>query len=106
MSTGNHKNCEPLLGSEIHCGLFLCVVFVFTWLFGTSSVPGGLPSTQGGSNSILLMAICWLAVALVLYLLRPTSLRNRGDTKSRGTGFVSKFHALVVTEFFTYGACV
>jgi len=106
MSTGNHKNCEPLFGSEIHWGLFLCVVFVFTWLFGTSSVPGGLPNTQGGSNSILLMAICWLAVALVLYFLRPASLRNRGDTKRRDTGFVCKFHALVVTEFFARGTCV
>lgn len=52
-------------------------------------MPGGLPNTQGGSNSILLMAICWLAVALVLYFLRPASLRNRGDTKRRDTGFGS-----------------
>jgi hypothetical protein len=106
MSTGNHKNCELILGSEIHCGLFLCVVFVFTWLFGTSTVPGGPPSTQGDSNSFLLMAMCWIAVALVLYLLRPASLRNRGDSKRRDTGFVCKFHALLETEFFTCGTCV
>jgi hypothetical protein len=69
-------------------------------------VPGGLPSTQGGSNSLLLMAFCWIAVALVLYILRPGSLRNRGNSKPRDTGFVRKFHALVVTEFFTCGTCV
>ena len=97
---------STVLGSEIHCGLFLFVVFVFTWLFGTSAVPGGLPSTQAGSNSILLMAICWIAVALVLYILRPGSLRSRGDSKPRDTGFVRKFHALVVTEFFICGTCI
>jgi len=89
MSTGNHKKSEPTLGSEIYHGLFLFVVFVFTWLFGTFAVPGGLPSAQGDSNSILLMAICWIAVALVLYILRPGSLRNRGDSKPRDTGFGS-----------------
>jgi hypothetical protein len=93
-------------GSEIHCGLFNFVMFVFTWLFGTSAVPGGLPSTQASSNSIMLMAICWIALALVLYILRPASLRNRGDSKPRDTGFVRKFHALVVTEFFTCGTCI
>lgn len=106
MSARNHKNCEPILGSEIHCGLFIFVLFVFTWLFVTSAVPGGLPGTQGDSNSILLMAICWIAVALVLFMLRPGNLRNRGDSKPRDTGFVRKFHALVVTEFFTCGTCV
>jgi len=52
-------------------------------------LPGGLHSTQGDSNSILLMAICWIAVALVLYILRPGSLRNRGGSKPRDTGFGS-----------------
>jgi hypothetical protein len=106
MSTRNYKNYEPILGSEIHCGLFNLVVFVFTWSFGTSAVPGGLPNTQGSSNSILLMAICWIAVALVLYMLRPGNLRNRGGSKPHDTGFVRKFHALVVTEFLTCGTCV
>lgn len=106
MSTRNYKNCEPILGSEVNCRLFHLVVFVFTWSFGTSAVPGGLPNTQGGSNSILLMAICWIAVALVLYILRPGSLRNRGDSKPHDTGFVRKYHALVITEFFTRGTCV
>lgn len=52
-------------------------------------LPSGLPSTQAGSNSILLMTICWIAVALVLYFLRPGNLRKRGDSKPHDTGFGS-----------------
>ncbi|XP_069695065.1 small integral membrane protein 14 [Periplaneta americana] len=50
-------------------------------------LPGGLPSAQGASNNIFLMAVCWIAVALVLFMLRPNNLRGRDDSKPHDNGF-------------------
>ncbi|XP_023726281.1 small integral membrane protein 14 isoform X2 [Cryptotermes secundus] len=52
-------------------------------------LPGGPPSAQGGPSSIFLMTVCWIAVALVLYILRPSSLRSTDDSKPHGNGFGS-----------------
>jgi hypothetical protein len=41
------------------------------------------------------MTVCWIAVALVLYLLRPGSLRSTDDSKPHGNGFVCTFQAVV-----------
>jgi hypothetical protein len=67
------------------------VVYLLTWSCDAFIVPGGLPSTQGGYSSIFLMTVCWIAVALVLYLLRPSSLRSTDDSKPHGNGFVCTF---------------
>ncbi|XP_075220193.1 small integral membrane protein 14 [Lycorma delicatula] len=42
--------------------------------------PGSTP-TEG--NSFMLMAMCWFALAVLLYFLRPQSLRNQNDSKPR-----------------------
>jgi hypothetical protein len=87
------------------------VVCLLTWSFDAFVVPGGLPSTQGGHSSIFLMTVCWIAVALVLYLLRPSSLRNTDDSKPHGNGFVCTFqavvnkHSEVAAWFITIGIC-
>lgn len=43
-----------------------------------------MPSPQGdgaGQMSFFVMAAAWVVIALVLFMLRPSSLRNRGDEK-------------------------
>lgn len=50
-------------------------------------VPGALgPQRDGGDNSLVMMMMCWVVLALVLYLLRPGSMRDRGDSKPNGPG--------------------
>ncbi len=47
---------------------------------------GGLPGPNGplsGNDSFLLMAMIWAALALVLFLLRPSAMRG-GDHKTGG----------------------
>lgn len=44
-------------------------------------VPGSNTAPDGGFSSMMLMMLGWLVVATCLYLLRPNSLRNRGDMK-------------------------
>lgn len=43
--------------------------------------PGSNTAPDGGFSSMMLMMLGWLVVATCLYLLRPNSLRNRGDMK-------------------------
>jgi len=43
------------------------------------SLPG--PSESGPSDSFLMMTMIWAVLAIVLYLFRPSSLRNQGDQK-------------------------
>ncbi len=35
-----------------------------------------------GGDGFFLMAMAWVAVAAILFLMRPSSLRNRGDEKN------------------------
>lgn len=53
-------------------------------------LPGGLPSTQGGPTNFFLMTVCWIAIALFLYILRPGSVRRADDSKPHGNGFGSQ----------------
>uniref|UniRef100_A0A1B6CG02 Small integral membrane protein 14 n=1 Tax=Clastoptera arizonana TaxID=38151 RepID=A0A1B6CG02_9HEMI len=43
-----------------------------------------LPSLTGGlnpdSNSFILIALCWMVIALVLFILRPRKLRYKNDS--------------------------
>ena len=45
------------------------------------TVPGPNGEPMSGGMSMMLMMMGWLVVATALYLLRPNSLRDRGDTK-------------------------
>lgn len=63
------------------------------------SVPGSNTAPDGGFSSMMLMMLGWLVVATCLYLLRPNSLRNRGDMKPsrnnvRNSLFYSDCHVL------------
>ncbi|XP_013382479.1 small integral membrane protein 14-like [Lingula anatina] len=46
--------------------------------------PNGNPA-DGGFNVMMIM-MAWLVIATALFLLRPASLRNRGDQKPSGNG--------------------
>uniref|UniRef100_K1RDR9 Small integral membrane protein 14 n=1 Tax=Magallana gigas TaxID=29159 RepID=K1RDR9_MAGGI len=46
-----------------------------------TDLPGSNTAPDGGFSSMMLMMLGWLVVATCLYLLRPNSLRNRGDMK-------------------------
>ncbi|KAF0306078.1 hypothetical protein FJT64_022388 [Amphibalanus amphitrite] len=45
------------------------------------TVPGPQADASGGGNDLFLMAMVWVVLGVLLYLFRPSSLRNRGDTK-------------------------
>ncbi|XP_043189380.1 small integral membrane protein 14-like [Amphibalanus amphitrite] len=44
-------------------------------------LPGPQADASGGGNDLFLMAMVWVVLGVLLYLFRPSSLRNRGDTK-------------------------
>ena len=47
------------------------------------SVPGPQADTSGGGggNDLFLMAMVWVVLGVLLYLFRPRTLRNGGDSK-------------------------
>jgi len=45
-------------------------------------LPG--PAEGAGDNSFMMMAMMWVVLAMVMFLLRPTSFRTSPDTKPRG----------------------
>lgn len=77
--------------SSFCCLPLIIILLVFYWpSFCWSSsdhhfvclpVPGSNTAPDGGFSSMMLMMLGWLVVATCLYLLRPNSLRNRGDMK-------------------------
>lgn len=44
-------------------------------------MPGADSAPDGGFSTMMLMMMGWMVVATALYLLRPRSLRQRGDMK-------------------------
>ncbi|KAK7469733.1 hypothetical protein BaRGS_00036264 [Batillaria attramentaria] len=46
----------------------------------------GQNAPDGGMSTVMMMMIGWLVVATALFLLRPPSLRERGDQKPSGPG--------------------
>uniref|UniRef100_A0A0A9X760 Small integral membrane protein 14 n=1 Tax=Lygus hesperus TaxID=30085 RepID=A0A0A9X760_LYGHE len=44
--------------------------------------------TNSGNDGFMMMTLCWMAVAFLLYIMRPASIRNReNDMKpARGNG--------------------
>jgi len=47
----------------------------------------GLPgpeNAQGADSSFMMFAGLWMMMAFVMYLMRPQSMRNRGDAKPQG----------------------
>ncbi|CAH1233709.1 SMIM14 [Branchiostoma lanceolatum] len=52
--------------------------------------PNGTPEGDAGLT-LTMMMIAWVVIALVLYLLRPQSLRGQGDQKPRAANDVTLF---------------
>ena len=46
-----------------------------------TELPGANNAPDGGFSTMMLMMVGWMVVATALYLLRPRSLRQRGDLK-------------------------
>jgi len=47
----------------------------------------GLPgpeNPQGADGTFMMMAMAWMVMAFMMYLMRPQSMRNSGDTKPQG----------------------
>nr|CAD7429599.1 unnamed protein product [Timema monikensis] len=49
-------------------------------------IPGSLPGSQNESNGFMMMAMCWVALALAIFFLRPNTLRAIDDSKPRNNG--------------------
>nr|CAD7445577.1 unnamed protein product [Timema bartmani] len=49
-------------------------------------LPGSLPGPQNESNGFMMMAMCWMALALAIFFLRPNTLRAIDDSKPRNNG--------------------
>lgn len=47
-------------------------------------MPGPRPDTSGGDSTFLLFTVAWVLLAALLYMMRPSALRRRGDEKSNG----------------------
>ncbi|XP_037092150.1 small integral membrane protein 14-like [Pollicipes pollicipes] len=43
-------------------------------------LPGPTADSSGG-NDMMMMAVVWVVLGVLLYLFRPSSMRNRGDGK-------------------------
>jgi hypothetical protein len=41
----------------------------------------------GGGGDFMLLAMAWMVMAAVMYLLRPSSMRGQGDAKPQGLAF-------------------
>jgi hypothetical protein len=41
----------------------------------------------GGGGDFMLLAMAWMVMAAVMYLLRPSSMRGQGDAKPQGLTF-------------------
>ena len=52
------------------------------YLILQDGLPG--PAEGAGDNSFMMMAMMWVVLAMVMFLLRPTSFRTSPDTKPRG----------------------
>ena len=66
--------------------LFLTIFFLF---FQDGALPG--PGQASGDNSFMMMAMAWMVIAMVMFLLRPASLRSNpgasdAASKPRGNG--------------------
>lgn len=48
-------------------------------MFNCFPVPG--PNGNGGGFSFAHLLVVWVALAIVLFLVRPSSMRSRGDEK-------------------------
>ncbi|KAF6206544.1 hypothetical protein GE061_017779 [Apolygus lucorum] len=44
--------------------------------------------TNSGNDGFMMMTLCWMAVAFLLYIMRPSSIRNRENNMkpARGNG--------------------
>ena len=65
-------------------GMFDCRCLCLTvWLVFVclSAVPGPQSDGSGGGNDMFLMAMVWVVLGVLLYLFRPSSMRNSGDSK-------------------------
>jgi len=47
-------------------------------------MPGPEGAPDGGFSTMMMMMMGWIVLATALFLMRPNSLRNRGDEKPRG----------------------
>lgn len=50
-------------------------------------LPGNVPNGLGTDNSFFIIAVCWIAFAVLLFFMRPSSLQARDDVKPRDNGF-------------------
>ncbi|XP_021353949.1 small integral membrane protein 14-like [Mizuhopecten yessoensis] len=46
-----------------------------------TDLPGANTAPDGGLNNMMLMMFGWVALATALFLFRPRSMRNTGDSK-------------------------
>ena len=62
----------------------------FNMMFSSAPGPNGTPEGDAGLT-LTMMMIAWVVIALVLYLLRPQSMRGQGDQKPSAANDVTVF---------------
>lgn len=85
MADGGFDPCECIFSHEMAMRRLLSLLRQSqSYCTDNECVQDGLPGPgqgNGGDNSFMLMAVAWVVLAMVLYLLRPQSMRGQGDAK-------------------------
>ena len=85
MEEQNNNDVTFLFLSRSMCPVCICVSCIRVKTVWLPTVPGP-SSIDGGYSTFMMMMIGWLVFATALFLLRPPSLRDHGDSKPSSSG--------------------
>jgi len=87
MADGGFDPCECIFNHEMAMRRLLSLLRQSqAYCTDSECTQDGLPGPgqAAGDNSFFMMAMAWMVIAFLMYLFRPSSMRNRGDTKPSG----------------------
>jgi len=88
MADGGFDPCECIFNHEMAMRRLLSLLRQSQgYCTDSECFQDGLPgpeNAQGAGNNFFMFAMVWMMMAFVMYLLRPQSMRDRGDAKPQG----------------------
>jgi len=88
MGDGGFDPCECLFNHEMAMRRLLSLLRSNQgYCTDSECFQDGLPgpeNPQGADNNFLMFSMVWMVMAVAMYLMRPQSMRGRGDAKPQG----------------------
>lgn len=88
MGDGGFDPCECIFNHEMAMRRLLSLLRQSqSYCTDNECLQDGLPgpgNAEGGGGDFMMLAMAWMVMAVVMYLLRPTSMRGQGDAKPQG----------------------